>query len=385
MVDPYAWSISWLERLTSGDRWKLKCTAILFALSLFFHFPYYNYLAGHVRGTEINPRWAAFEAQCEHPFTPAQHRAGTHQEKIALRLTVPCLAKVLHLSVTAVYLLQALLGLLMVAGSLAFCERLARDRVMALLFTGGLVFTYAGSAAFFDVWGLLDAFGYFFLFAAIFSRRPAAIALSLFLGGFTDERVLIATPLVLLFHLSGFGNDAQIAARMRLNGRVLATVGAVLACLAARYAIGHTFGLSTGTGNIGIRTFFLELGQTAWGLWSGFEGQWLLVAAFFFALWAMRERALLIAWLFAFALVCGAAVMVWDITRSAAYGFVILFAAFALLRRNMEAGKLRVLLFFACVVSLIHPMYFTFGQSRLIPVDPLFIRALHFLKPYVLG
>lgn len=383
MVDPYARSITWLEHLTSGKRWVLKATALLFALSMFFHFPSYNYLTGYLNGTELNPRWDAFKQQRDHPFTPVTHKVGSHQEKIAFRLTVPCMARIAQLGPVGVYAVQVVLGLIMIAMVLSLCERITGDRTASLLCAGGIVFTYAGSAAFFDVWGLFDAFAYFFLIMALTLRQPAAIAGAIFLACFTDERALIAAPLVLLFHLTST-YDANGTTRSRTSmARSIACAVAVVAYLVTRWMLADAFGLRTGTGNIGIQTFFKEMDQVAWGLWSGLEGQWLVVAAFFIVLWTALDRWKSLTWVLALGLVSCSAVMVWDVTRSMAYGFVVLFPAIAYLAPRLGLPKLRVLLFFACLVSLLHPMYFTFGQARVIPVDGVPLRALHLLGTWI--
>lgn len=369
-----------IERSVSGERWRLKWTFILFGLALFCHFPHYNYLAGHLSGTEINPRWDAIMEQAKAPLT--FHRFDddptSHLEKIAFRLTVPALSFLTGLGPLGLFLLQNVLGLVLVRATLGWCERRLGDRVASLMFTGVLVFTYAGAAFFFDLWGMLDCFGYFLLFAMLVGQRWWLIGLCGFLAAFTDERACLAVLIGAVFHATEAGSPGGY--RLKVGARSLACLGAIAAYVLSRMALVHYAGFVTGQKHLGLLPFLSQLDQVAWGVWSGFEGAWLLITAFFIVLWATGHRAIALGYLFSFGIVAAAAIAVWDVTRSMAFGFILLYPAVMLLAKLIGMRRLRVLLFFSLAVCLLHPMYFTFGDAIVIPVDPVPIRALHVLE-----
>lgn len=382
MVDLYTPALAWLQRFLAGDRWKWKATFWLVVLSLFFQFPAYNYLWAHLTGTEINPFWVHIQEQRQHLLTWTEQPPGSHLEKTVFRLTVPFIAWLLHLGTLGLYLLQFAMGAVMILLTLGFCERERGDRIGAFLFTGGLAFTYAGSAAFFDIWGQRDPFGYFFLALAVFSRKPLAVFVATLLGAFSDERALIASPLVLLHHtLNAPGSPTNGRAPFRPSARSLSVAGAWVAYLLLRSALVHFCGFRTGTGELGLDMFFRNLDQLLWGLWSGLEGQWLIVLVFLMYLLRGEGWKWALLFLGSIGMVAAAALLVDDTTRSMAYGFVALLPAFAWMSRRVDPQHVRVVLFFSFLVSFVHPLYFKLGTGSMIPVDPVFMKALHVLQP----
>lgn len=384
MIDLYAPVQAWLQRFLAGDRWQWKATLWLVVLSLFFQFPAYNYLWAHLNGTEINPFWVHIQEQRHHLLTWTEQPAGSHLEKTTFRLTVPFIAWLLHLDTALLYGLQFIMGVVLILLTLRFCARESGDRISAFLFTAGLVFTYAGSAAFFDIWGQRDPFGYFFLVVALFSRSPVVVLLSTLLAGFADERALVASSLVMLHH--ALNRPAPVAndrSPSLLSSNVVSVLGAWCVYGVLRFALMHYCGFRTGTGEIGLEMFFRNLDQLLWGLWSGLEGQWLIVLVFLVFLWRAGKRKWSLLFFAALGAVAGSAVLVDDTTRSMAYGFILLYPAYTWLSRRADGRQLQVVLFFALLISFIHPLYFKLGTGSMIPVDPVFMKALHALQPYL--
>jgi hypothetical protein len=320
----------------------------------------------------------------KHTFSPEED-PSTHLEKISYRLTVPFIANLFQLGPLGVFLLQNVLGLILIACSLKFGERVTSDRVSALLFTAGLVFTYAGSSYFFDVWGILDPFGYFFLFWALYYPRPWSVMLSIFLASFTDERAFIASFLVLGYHYFRLGPEkpGRTGPHGRIDRSFLAGLAGAFGYLICRGILHQWFGFRTGTTHLGLLPFLQNIDQIAWGLWSGFEGGWMILLAYFILLWTNRERSAFLVQSMVFVVVLMVAISVWDVTRSAAYGFVLMYPSLVYLHKTLGPVQLKTLLFFSCVVSFLHPMYFLLGGAILRPVDPIPIRLLHVLKHFV--
>lgn len=367
--DLYGSIVRSLEAVVGGRHWKVRHTILLVALSFILHFPSFQHIRRHLSGAVPEATWTALMAQRDHPFTQQQHAAGSHEEKITFRLTVPLIAKVLHAGPWGVYAIQVVLGVLLLYFTLLLAERITQDRVSALLFTAGIMLIYPGSAAFFDTWAHRDPFAYFFLVLALVAQRWSVVALALFLAAFTDERALIVAPFVLLFH----------AWERRAEGGVSCAYAGLLAMIiygAVRYALAYTMHLSMGTDGIGIAVLLNGLDPLSWGIWSGLEGAWSLVLVFFVCLWKLRDRRRLLGYGIPLLLIIATTGMVTDLTRSMAYGFVLLFPALARCKQVLPPVQLNVVLLVATVISLLHPMYYTFGYALLYPVDPLWVKVL---------
>jgi len=378
-LDPYGWAIARLDRALGGPRWMLRATIALVLLSLFLHFPSCQHLRQHLSGEHPEENWTNIERQRDALLSPHAHLEGSRLDKTTFRLTVPAVAKVLQLGPLGIYVLQFLLGLALVWLLLSVAYRHTGDRVTAALFAAMVVCAYAGSAAFFDTWGHLDAFAYFLLALALAARRAPVVFLAVFLAALTDERGLVASAFVLLYHLlegPGVGHKR----RWTMGTAVLAVVGAWAAYFACRAALAQSCGFRTSTAGIGPGTLLEQIDALAWGLWSGLEGGWLVVAAFLVALLMARDVWRTVLYGGALLVLLLVAIMVTDITRSMAYGFVLLFPAMAWLACALPPERLRALLFFAALVSVLHPMYYTFGDGQLYPVDPVFIKALRLFR-----
>jgi len=380
ITDPYAIALSQLERFVKGRWWMARATVLLVLLSLFLHYPSRHHLNDHLSGITEETNWTNLIQQRDAPFTPVAHAPGSHWEKTAFRLTVPLVARALDLGPLGIYRLQVLLGILLIALVLGLAQQITRHRVHALLFTAGLVFTFAGSAAFFDTWGHRDPYAFFLLVLALAVRSPWVVGPAVLLAAFTDERALVASLGVLLFHTLR-PDPPQGQPRQRVGPVLLAVAGAWLIYAALRAWLSARFGLRTPMDEVGLVTLLQQLDAVVWGLWSGLEAAWVLLVAFLAVLLLERRWGTLLAFALALLLVMAVAAGVRDVTRSMAYGFVLLFPALVWLVDRLPKERLTALLFMACLVSLLHPMTYTFGGSKLYPVDPIPIKVLRLFAP----
>ena len=377
-IDLHALIKCGLERAVAGRHWRWRITVLLVTLSMLFHFPAYNYLSDHLSGRENNPRWDAFMQQVDEPFTYHEQSPGSTMEKTTFRLTGPLLAKLFHLRVIGTYVMQFILGILLIFLGLGFCHERSGDRVLSTLFIGTVVFSYFGSAAFFDIWAQRDPFGYFFLFLALFRKNILLIFASTFLAAYCDERALIASSLVFLFHwVDNDRNTPQAAWALRFPPpQALAVVAAWIVYFGTRWALTEFTGLRTMTGRVGLTVLIDNLGLLPWGFWSALEGAWLLVPVFFFVLHRSYGNLMTLFFLLALAVVVLVAALVDDITRSMAFGAIILFPAFAVFSKQLERRSFQNLLLAAFAFAVICPQCFTFGSGSLFHVDALPIKVL---------
>lgn len=365
--------LSGMDRIATGIYWALRSALVIAMMSLFLHFPAYGYLIDHLVGRSDLPEWNNVLAQRDQLFTPQEHSPETHRAKTAFRLTVPVLAKVLRLDIVGLMALSTFIGVLDLYLSLLLAERFTNDKRQAFLFTLCLAMIYAGSAAFFDVWGFFDAFGYFFLLLALYARRQWYIVfLAVFLASFTDERALIASSVVFVFHWQE--HRRQGAANLPINA--LACAAAWCLYFLCRWGLSARFHFQTHTDLIGLPSLKMNEPLLMWSAWMMFEGGWLLVLPMFLIPMFRVDQRRYIPYAWCALLIFAVGICVMDTTRSVAYGSIILVPALCYATETWDRIRTQRILLFAALVSLLQPMNFMLGGRELLSVDPLPIKII---------
>lgn len=266
----------------------------------------------------------AFKRQIAHPFSPDLLVApGSHAAKTAFRLTPPLLARILHLNHLGLWLLQLALGLLLLIGAYHLLREALRDRAAALLAAHGLCFVYFGYAAGYDIAINFDPLAYAALIGAMWSRRPAVVAACVLAGAFTDERFVLVTGVVLLWHgwRATGGRGLPGLRGLLLRPAALAVAVGLLVYGGLRLTLAVVFGLQTHTVAVGLEClrYHLESEMLPMGLLTSLETYWLLLGAGVLALLLARRWRELGLLLLALVPVVTAALIVFDLTRSLAY------------------------------------------------------------------
>jgi len=160
-----------------------------------------------------------------------------------------------------------------------------------------------------------------------------------------------AVPLLLLFHtFTGRSRPTRVA-----------IAAALPVYLALRTALAAAQGLTTPLKGVGQLSIVLaNVPRAPVGIWFALEGGWLLVALACVRAGAMSHSRNAIALLLAALLPVAAALIVGDLTRSAAYAFPATSAALALLQMASGLGVTRIRRWtaLAAAISLAIPMSF---------------------------
>jgi hypothetical protein len=249
-------------------------------------------------------------------------------------------------------------------------EKACADRPAALGIALAVAGTYVGTSVWMDEWGWFDNCAHAFIALAMAAGSPSLVAAAVVAGGFTDERALLAVPLVMAFH-------AWTGAR---RGLVVAPVTGALAYMALRLCLLLAAGLRTASSGIGTSDILhTNLHASGLGAWSALEGGWIVLAAACVCsarLGRLREWALL----GCLALVpVAASAAVIDFSRSASYAFPATLAAAALLASagpgfGPSRSAVRLVAAAAAAASLLAPNAFIMGQTFIQP--SVLIRAL---------
>lgn len=351
-----------LTTFTQGPKWRIKTVFLCFICVLLFQFPelqfLYHYAVSH---TEENAVYSTFTQQVANPWVNHGAEAYSHQSKMVFRLTVPLLARVLHLNVFGILALQVGLGLVMLWALLTLIEHLTQDRVTALLLVVGACFTYYGGAFLHDVSCLFDAFGYAILVLMLLSRRPPVLYVLSVVGCFIDERVLVASLLVVLWHsLRAPSEYVPTLRRPAVSWASVAVMAGWLTYGALRLWLTATYGLQNHGGNVGMDALKTNMQRhgIALGFITGMESYWVLVLLAFLLLIRQRQWGLTVAFLAAFGPIAAGSFLVHDITRSLAYGFPVVLLALVVLVRYFTRDSLRDLALVVAGFAALIPNYF---------------------------
>ncbi|UHG90680.1 hypothetical protein [Spirosoma oryzicola] len=362
----------YLERtLLTGSAWTVKALLLLLLGSVFFnvgfdlkHFVYLKNFFALVNG-HPDPKlccyfWTDVEYQTTDWFMQKLQIWDTvHQANMRLRLFLPVLWSFFH-SILAIYLLQVALGIAQMYMILRLVYRHTQDRLQAFYFTAGFSGLYAGAAYYLDVYAYGDAFGYAFLIAALFFRRPFFIASAIFLAAWVDERTLFNASYIVLYHwLALYRPDREQPILFRVKKptpQALAVIAGGVVYMAVRVYLSKHYHIAMSIGGPSL-FFHVREAIRSFGirLYSGFESFWLLIVSMIGTLIYYKKYILLAMILPLLAVTTFTMLMAGDFTRTISYGFPIIFLSFSICRQVYENDHMRLLLL---SISLLATLFF---------------------------
>jgi hypothetical protein len=334
------------ERLVEGPRWKTRVVLVVVVFSLLRAFPNYNFL----RERENQETWKSAAIKIQNPtadmarlFPPAQHEA-----KLTFRLTVPLIARAFHLDRNGLLALFALCGVLTLYLTLDLAHQITRSRIAALSVCVAVACIWPGILAFHQLLGgFYDAVAICLMLTAMRVPPPFA-ALALLAAAWTDERALLAAPLLLV-----------CAALRRDRPRVIALSLAAVAYAVTRLWFAAAYGLRTPADGIGPAILLKNFNMLPLGIWTGLAGCWLLVAAGLYVLFAHRRYLAALSFAVTLSAIIAAALIVEDVTRSMSYTLPAVFVALIALSESEPPSTVESLTAISALLCVVIPTYFT--------------------------
>ena len=272
----------WAERQVAG-RFPFARITIwgLFAAFVLTTFPNYSQINRMFKGEGNIWFWAAIAEKRNDLFKDMlkAYPPGYHESQMTFRILVPAVARALGLGMPGVFVFQSLCGVVLLWAVGRVAHRATGDLVSALFITCGVASTWAGTTSFIEVRGMFDGEALMFVALAALFEVPWLTVAAVFLSGWTDERGLIATSLVYLYHVNrrrrlGDGEIASFFGPMPL-----AVVVGWAGYFASRLASTRIYGLSTDTHGVSLRSALSQVNNLPTGGWTALEGGWLLVFA----------------------------------------------------------------------------------------------------------
>jgi hypothetical protein len=350
-----------LERILRGPRWKGKALAAILALTLLRAFPSYDALDWpYVQAT-----WRNVQPLLEHPLAdPARLPAASQDPRLrnlTFRLTVPLLARLLHLRRNGLLLVFAAAGIALLHATLRVVKEVTSSRKTAFCVCLAVACAWPGEAAFHDLrGGYFDAVALCLLVIALASPSASVAALCVYLAAWTDERALPASAFVLLFALS---RAPAAGWRNLTSGKPAAVPAAWAAYLASRAFLASAHSLATTTGGVGLTAFVQQFNALPLGIWTGLGGCWILIACGMLSGLLQRRYRITACFCGMLGLLVMLAVSITDITRTMAYCLPAVFLALSLLARGESVRQVEKLALLSSVVSFATPTYYVQGST----------------------
>lgn len=365
--------LDYIDNKLPKKHWELKIGILAALVSLFFAFPYiHGYLHS---GSAAN--WNALITQFDAPFKFVEYAAGTHPSNIGFRVTVPLLAHYIGFGRTGSFVVQYLSFFILFYLVASLSKSALKDRTSAAIATFAFAFIWAGNILCSDIRGFFDVVSFALIVGAMRSKNPFIIFACLLLASFNDERSLIASGFVFLWHLMNSQSNgfAHFKDFFRITPIWMSIIGSWVAYFILRFLMVNAFDFQIGAADIGVKQFLYQFNNLPLGTWLGLEGFWLIIFFTFIILWKSKAWTWLIANCILLLLIIILATAVVDITRSMAYMFPIIFISMLLLQKSAEQQLVRKILLVTFIMCLF-PAYYAGGSNLIYFQYPFPIQLL---------
>jgi hypothetical protein len=341
-----------LEKFLNRKYWYLATTIITVLVILFLTAPSYFALTKAFKPCSDCVDFQDEINRADHLFKPTKYPEYSHMANTQLRITVPVIAKLMGTrSKIVVFIIQEIFGISFLLITCLLSYRLTKDKIISAILTLSIGFIYVGKAAFVDVEGLLDSFAYFFLALALFTRNKPLILVSLLLAYFTDERALLSSSLIAIFYFLEFLeiNKDKINFYSFIKARAFYMLLSWILYFTIRFILFKLYGLNNPSTGIVLP----NLHNLAYIFWDGLQGFWLLVV--FATLYIIIEKRFFILSLLIIAVlvIVISTSMVYDLTRSIAYIFPLIFVSLFLIEKAMNKFQVRKIIILSCLICFL--------------------------------
>jgi len=342
--------IYFLEKFLNYKHWYLAITIIAVLVILFLTAPSYFALTKGFKPCSDCVDFQQEINRADHLFKPTKYPEYSHMANTQFRLTVPLIAKLIGTrSKIVIFCIQEIFGIIFLLITCLLSYRLTKDKIISAILTLSIGFIYAGKAAFVDIEGLTDSFAYFFLILALFTRFKPLILISLLLAYFTDERALLSSSLIAIFYFLEFLEIDKINFYSFIKARVFYMLLSWVLYFTIRFILFNLYGLNNPSTGIVLP----NLHNLAYIFWDGLQGFWLLVV--FGTLYTIIEKRFFILSLLIIAVlvIVISTSMVYDLTRSIAYIFPLIFVSLFLVEKAMNKFQIRKIIILSCLVCFL--------------------------------
>lgn len=330
---------------------------------------------------------------------------NNHDSMLTFRITNPLVARLLHLNVWHMTVLEIVLGLPFILLLMRLFDRCFNDRAPAFYSAAAMAFSYPVLALTCDIDVFWDGWNLWWMLLAMVVPWPPAIVLFTVMAAFGDERAALAMPIVFAWHWHWHQYakwrgphdrvepesppSLSISYWRRLlapGSRHMAVAWGLLLALGIRLYLMLGVGLYLpvdGSNSVGLISVGQNLPWLALGWFFTFEALWVYWALALAWLAWRRQWAHLFWLLVPAGISIGASALIFDITRSAGYAWPVTVLAAAWLGQSVSRAGLRRLCLWAALLCFLIPACNVFGGhiEAVRWYRPLPIKLAHWLKP----
>jgi|GEM_PF-1395889 len=370
---PFQWLESKLRPFFEHNSWQLRVLLLALIISatilLVFNSTFLNYGFWNLYCEIREPGccgngifWDDIIRQGQYPFTVYPYSPGSHESNVTFRLTVPLIARVLHLNVVTLYLLHVLAGLVFLWFFIGQVNKLLKDRVLTFYFMTGLMGTYLGANFYFNYMGHADAFAFLFMLLIICTRQPLLVLGYSQAAFWCDERAVLNLTYVFAWYILPLIRQESKGKAFHINQifmplkqvslPIITLTVSVIGYVIVRQWLGFRYGLHISHGyefthNVLLENLTIVGGRMA----NGFEGLWLIMVAALSMSFVGKDWWAVILFGGSLLLTMASSMLVIDITRSLSFGFIGLFLALRILQERIPKHQIRQLLIISMVIS----------------------------------
>lgn len=353
--------------LLVGRFWKIRVTVVSCFLVLVFSFPNYYYF---LKLKNHDYAWDFIHQKVRNPFGENKERLGTNEHNKQYRLTPVLIAGIFDTIhkirvIGLLTLIEHLFGFTFFYFILKLGYEITADKLISSYFCLGFSFIFLGKDFFWDVSTWLIPFAYFFTLLAVVTRNTPVLFVSLLLGFWSDERMLLFSPILLLWW--------KLYVPEKFKGFTWVYTVNIFLYFGVRYYLFTHFIKGTESYKLHPRStgadyfwcLYEQFHNIPLGMVLPFEGYWLFLI--FFVVYAYQSRRSVdFKWfLLAFITFLGALVVsfsILDTTKSLALVFPLLFISLKMLHKTESPVFVKNVVMTAVYISFCFPTYYFKGD-----------------------
>jgi hypothetical protein len=356
------------DRFVNTPNWKIKSVVFgigVMLLSFFNNFsPLYSFKDFYKATIKEKKEYHIYQTvkdRSENLTGNFKYTPYSELESRVFRMTMPVITKILHLKHVSIslYLIQLICGVLFLYLLLGFLEEQLLDRVSAFYAFIGIMGIYIGSSFFIDIASYGDFFSFFFLFLAVkFYRQPILIFLFIQLAIWNDERAFVATGLVFMWYwwYPQYLTNQKI--KLKMTSSMMIVVLSWVIFFFGRWYLENKAGIIVTylRDNEYMTKLPASLNSLGFRVLWPFEAWWMLFLLAGYILWQNKEYLPLAGIGLASLTSIFSAMIVYDATRSASFGYLTIFFALLIAKKHLSQKELRVLLLIIAILCFLHPL-----------------------------
>lgn len=381
-INPVAWIAGSVDRLCThleggvigngNTFWLAVCLsfiAILLACPDYSRFEPYS--SNHWAAEALEWKFEnPFEKIPVEEFAPVTADTGTidHLRKRTFRIAPPLLGYLTGIGMQGMVAAQQLTSVLFLWMLLRILKGIFKDSVAAFFGSLSIACSFVGQWGFND-FVYFDGIAFFVLLSAMYTRHTVLISIFTLIAGFTDERAILATPLLYLY----FGKAEPEIRTLRPNRRQIALVLGTLLVLVLRLLLAIHVGQVADMSGVFTPAFIYNLTIFPLGIALCLKGAMLLLIVGAATLLQLRQYTYLAVIGLAAVPCVVTAIVVYDFSRSFAYAFPLVLLLSRVMGVAMDTAVIRRITVYAATISLVMPTYYILlGLHTLLPVVRFF-------------